>query len=48
MIEALFQTNDFVLGQGSMCERLRREEGIQLAFQIFHASLVYSDHGVRI
>lgn len=42
-LDAVIQTTSFVLGQGSMYERLRRSESIEPDPQIFHAGLVYVD-----
>ena len=48
MLENEIQNAGFILGQGSMYERLRRSEDIELDPQIFHASLVYGDHSRQV
>ena len=48
MFNAAIQTNSFILGQGSMYERLRRSENIELDPQIFHAGLVYGDENRQV
>ena len=48
MYETNMQSDGFVLGQGSMYERLRRSDAVVLDEYIFHASLVYEDHSRRV
>ncbi len=48
MYETIMHSDGFVLGQGSMYERLRRSEAVVLDQYIFHASLVYEDHSRQV
>lgn len=48
MLDAVIQTTRFILGQGSMYERLRRSESINLDPQIFHAGLVYGEQSQQV
>ena len=48
MLDAVMKTTSFILGQGSMYERLRRSESIDLDPQIFHAGLVYGDQSRQV
>jgi homocysteine S-methyltransferase len=48
MLETVIQSTSFILGQGSMYERLRRSRDIELDPQIFHAGLVYGDQNRQV
>ena len=43
MFDRLIEQSDFVLGEGSLYERLRRSPAVRLDPQIAHAGLIYDD-----
>jgi homocysteine S-methyltransferase len=46
--EQFLHNTDFILGEGSLYERLRRQPGIEFDPQLAHASLIYDARSVRV